>query len=88
MDNEQAEEQRVEEERVKKGKQQAHEVSSHDASPSEPVAPEGRGRHSGRAQTRGRSQSHCPRKQVKSAPLSTVMMKIPRGYIGILQNTF
>jgi len=55
MDDEQAEEQRVEEERVEKGKQQAHEVSSHDASPSEPVAPEGRGRCGGRAQTQGHS---------------------------------
>jgi len=69
MDDEQAEEQRVEEERVEKGKQRAHEVSSHDASPSEPVAPEGRGRRGGRAQTRGRSQSRRPRKRVKSAPI-------------------
>jgi len=69
MDDEQAKEQRVEEERVEKGKQRAHEMSSHDASPSEPVAPEGRGRHSGHAQTRGRSQSRRPRKRVKSAPI-------------------
>ena len=69
MDDEQAEEQRVEEERVEKGKQRAHEVSSHDASPSEPVAPEGRGHRGGRAQTRGRSQSRHPRKRVKLAPI-------------------
>ena len=69
MDNEQAEEQRVEEERVEKGKQWAHEVSSHDASPSEPVTPEGRGHHGGHVQTRGHSQSRRPRKRVKSAPI-------------------
>jgi len=65
MDGEQAAEQRVD-----KGKQPAHEVSSNDAGPSEPVAPEeGRGHRGGHAKTRGRSQSHCPCKQVKLAPI-------------------
>jgi len=70
MDSEQAAEQRVEEERVDKRKQLAHEVSSHDTGPSEPVAPEeGRGCCSGRVQTRGHSQCRRPCKQVKSASI-------------------
>jgi len=70
MDGEQAAEQRVEEETVDKGKQPAHEVSSHDAGPSEPVASEeGRGHHGGRAKTWGHSQSCRPCKRVKLAPI-------------------
>jgi len=65
MDSEQVAEQRVD-----KGKQPAHEVSSHDAGPSEPVAPEeGRGHHGGRAKTQGCSQSRHPHKWIKSAPI-------------------